>query len=213
MSLDEGRLSYLAAATDLLSTLESKPEREIYGARVAKNAGVSPESIENEVEKKVKVRWAKQKKEQEKRIMRPSATIQPADRALRYENEYSAAAEEGIVRALMKEPALMKTVAEMGFTQEEFTSPFLRKVFEALSKRLSEDRDTQAALILSELEKNEASQLTVILQKSESMLPSDKTIRDYIEKTRTEKYKTIDPDSALLLEIKSYREKKDAGGY
>ena len=211
MSLDEGRLAYLAAATDLLSNLYSKPEREIYSARVAKAAGISPEAVENEVEKKARSRRERVKKEEAQRAKRPSAALQPADRSLRYSNEYSAAAEERVVISLIKDPALMKTAMEMGFSQEEFTSPFLRKVFEALSKRLSEGRDTQESLIMSELENNEASQLTVIMQKMETMMPSEITVRDCIEKIRTEKYKTIATDSTLLLEIKSYREKKDVG--
>ena len=209
LSSDEGRVAYLTAATELLAGLDSRPEREIYGARVAAVAGVSPESVGHEVGKKVKARWAKQKKDREKRAMRPSAAIQPADRSLRYENEYSAAAEEGLVRVLMKDPALLQSAAEMGFSQEEFTSPFLAKVFEALSRRISEGRDTRAALILSDMENNEASQLVTILQKTGSQPSGDKAIRDYIEKIRTEKYKTADPDNDMLLEIKSYREKRD----
>ena len=209
LSSDEGRIAYLSAATELLAKLDSRPEREIYGIRVAKTAGVSPESVEHEVGKKAKAIWVKQKKDQEKKVMRPAAAIQPMDRTLRYENEYSAAAEEGLIRALVKDPALLKTEIDMGFSQEEFTSPFLAKVFGTLSKRILEERDTRAALILSELEKNEASQLTLILQKTESQPSGGNTVRDYINKIRMEKYKKVDPDSALLLEIKSYREKKD----
>ena len=209
---DEGRVAYIAAATDLLAELESKPEREIYGFRVANIAGVSPESIENEVEKKIRIKWSKQKKDREKQIMRPSAAIQPADKTLRYAQEYSAAAEEELIRSLLRDPTLIKITSELGFSQEEFTSEFLAKVFEKLQKRISEDRDTREALILSELEKHEASQLTVILQKSETLPPSEKTIRDYVERIRTEKYKSVEPDRNLLLEIKLFREKKDVGG-
>ena len=212
LTSNEGRLSYLASATELLSELESRPEREIYGARVAKAAAVSPESVEHEVEKKIKSKWAKRKKDQEMRVMRPAAAIQPADRTLRYENESSAAAEEGIIRALVREPSLMRIAVEMGFSQDEFTSGFLGQAYEALARRISEGRDTRAALLVSELDQNESSQLAVILQRSETMPPDDKTVRDYIERIRTEKYKTVDPDSEMLLTIKAYREKKDVGG-
>ena len=212
MSTDEGRLSYIAAAAELISWLKTQPEREVYGSRVAAEANVSPGSVYNEIEKKIRVRYYNQKKEQEKRIMSPAAAIQPSDRTLKYKNEYSAAAEEGLVMALMRDPSLMKTVTETGFSQEEFTSPFLGKVFQLISGRISEDRDTNAALIATELEKNEASQLAALLQKTEALPKNEKTIRDHIEKIRTEKYKTVNPDSELLLQIKSYKEKKDIGG-
>jgi len=209
LTSDEGRIKYIAAATELLSELGSKPEREIYGARVAQKAGVSPDSVEHETEKKMRARRARFKKEQEKRIMRPAESIQPSDRALRYENQFSGAAEEGLIRALVRDPTLLKTAVEMGFSQEEFTSPFLAKIYDVLSKRTSEDRDTRTALILSELEPSAASLLSSILQKAEAKPSGGNTIRDYIERIRMEKYRTADPDNTRLLEIKSYREKKD----
>ena len=213
ISTDEGRLAYLSAATELLSTLKTRPEREIYGARVASIAGVSSESIETEVEKKLKASWSKQKRDQESIMLHPAKAMQPADKSLKYDNEYSAKAEEGLVTSLIRDPSLMKTVTDMGFSQEEFTSQFLAKVFNVLSKRITEDKGTREANIMTELERNEASQLTVILQKMEALPSSEKTVRDHIEKIRTEKYKQVDPDSNILLEIKSFREKKDIGGH
>jgi len=212
LTLDEGRLAYLADATDLLSELTSRPEREIYGARVAEAAGVSKASVENEVAKAIRVKKARQKKQFEKQVTRPAATMQPADRALRYENQFSAAAEECVIRCLMRDPTLMKTAMNMKFTREEFTSPFLAKVFDTLARRVAEGRETQAARVLSELDSNEASFLTIILQKPEVLPSGEKTIHEYIEKIRAKKYKAGDPDRDILLEYKKYREMKDVGG-
>jgi len=206
MASDEGRLSYLAAATDLLAELESKPEREIYAARVARAAGISPESVQNEVTKKYESRKAKQRKDFERRVARPTGTMQPSDRELRYENEFSAVAEEGVIRCIVRDASVLKTVAETGFSQEEFTSPFLLKVYEALTKRVSEGRDTGEAQILSELSSGEAAHLSAILQKPEALPDSDKTVREYIEKIRTEKFKSDVPDNGLLLEIRKYKQ-------
>jgi hypothetical protein len=100
----------------------------------------------------------------------------------------------------------MGTIIEMGFSQEEFTSPYLAKVYETLSKRISEGRDIKEALILSELTSSEAASLTGVLQKPEALPHSDKTIKEYIRKIRSEKYKTVTPDGNLLLEIKKYKQ-------
>ena len=206
MTSDEGRLSYLAAATELLSELENKPEREIYGARVARIVGISPESVQNEIVRKLKARKAKQRKDFERRVARPAGTMQPPDRELRYENEFSAAAEEGVIRCIALDTTLMRTVIEMGFSQEEFTSPFLAKIYETLTKRISEGREIKEALILSDLASNEASRLTSILQKPEALPFSEKTIREYIGKIRMEKFKTDVPDGDLLLEIRKQKQ-------
>jgi len=210
LSTDDGRLSYLSAAAELLSELESKPEREIYGARVAQSAGVSAESVQNEVTRRYKARKTKQRKDFEKKVARPAAQALTAERAHREKNVFSAAAEEGVVRCLMRDPALLKTTAELGFSREEFTSEFLAKVYEILFRRVSEAREVREALILSELESSESSRLTAILEKPEALPHGDRTIREYIEKIRAEKFKTQNPDGDLLLEIKKYREKKDS---
>jgi DNA primase len=212
MSTDEGRLSYLAAATELLSELKSKPEREVYGARVASTAGVSPDAVQNEIIKKIKIRKARQKKEFEKGVVRPTAKIQPASRELRYTNETSAVAEEGVIRCLVRDPTLIRTTMEMGFSKEEFTSAFLAGIYDAIAKRVSEGREAREALLLSEMEPDEASQLTVVLQKPESLPHCEMTIREYIEKIRAIRFKTGNPDGDMLLEIKRYRENKDIGG-
>ena len=212
LSADEGRLFYLNAATELLSELGSKPEREIYSSRVAETAGISPGSVLAEVDRKLKVKMAKQRKDFEKKVTRPAAAAQSADRAQREKNVYSAVAEEGVVRCLVLDPTLMRTASELGFSADEFTSPFLVKVYEMLLRRISEAREVKEAFILSELDSGEASRLTGILDKPEALPNSERTIREYIEKIRAEKFKAGVPDTDLLLEIKKYREKKDIGG-
>ena len=206
LTTDSGRLSYLSSATTLLSELESAPEREIYSERVASIAGISPEAVRNEVSKKLARRKAQSKKDFEQRVARPTAAMQPEDKELRYSSEYSAKAEEGLIRYLVRDPALMKIVEEMGFSEEEFTSAFLAKVFSIIIRRLADGREIDAALIMAELEKHEAAQLTAIMQKPETATNNGKTLREYIDKIRTEKLKTRNPNDSLLLEIKQLKQ-------
>jgi len=212
MNTDEGRLAYLAAATNLLAEIKSEPEREIYSVKVAQAAGVSTEAIKNEVNKKIRMRIGREKKDFEKETVRPRAKIQPASRDLRYKNDLSAVAEEGVIRCLTFDPVLLKTANAMSFSKEEFTSPFLAKVYEILERRIFDDRDISEALIMAELESDEASQLTVILQKPEALKHGDRIIREYIEKIRAEKLKSQAPDDDLLLEIKRLKEKPEEEG-
>ena len=205
LTTDEGRLRYIAEATALLSELESRPEREIYGAKAAKLAGISPEAVESEVGKKFRTRKAREKKDLEKRSLRPASLIQPEERSLRYANEYSAAAEEGVIRCLVRDPSLFGSAADMGFSREEFTSPFLAKVYDTLQTRVIEGRDTREALLLSGMEPGESSLLTALMQKPEAQPNSDKTLREYIKKIRAEKFKIDEPDDELLREIRDFR--------
>ena len=213
MSTDEGRLKYITAATELLANLDSKPEREVYGARVAKVGGVSAESIAVEVAKAVRIKRSKAKKEFEKQVTRPTLSVQPKDKKMRYTDEFSATAEEGILRCLMLNPSLMSTISETGFSQEEFTSQFLAKLFGIVTARLSQGLDISEASLMARLEPEEAAQLTRIFNQPESLPQSERTLCDYIEKIRERKYSALDPDSGMLMAIKQFRkEKKDTGG-
>jgi len=202
MGTDEGRLLYLNAATDMLAGVKSEPEREIYGTKAAQTAGVSIEAVKNEINKKIRINKRTEKKEFEKETTRPRKAIQPASRDLRYSNDLSAVAEEGVIRCLILDPSLMKTANEKEFLEEEFTSGFLAKIYGILKRRLSADREVSEALILSELEPGEASQLTVLMQKPESLQQGGKIINDYIGKIRLERLKKQNPDEEMLLEIK-----------
>jgi len=208
MDADEGRLKYISAASNILAEIRSEAEREIYIAKVAQTAEVSTAAIKNEVTVMIRANLKRDKKEFEKDNKRPRQRIQPASRELRYKNDLSAIAEEGIIRCLILDPELIKNIIDTGFSQEEFTSAFLSKVYEILDKRISGGREISQALIMSELETDEASQLTAILQKPESIAKGDRIIRDYITKIRAEKLKTQAPTEETLLEIKRKKEGK-----
>ena len=208
LSTNDGRIAYIEAATRIVSELSSKPEREIYSAQIAEIAGVSFGAVESEVEKAVRAKRVRQKKQFEKNVIDPKKSMQPADKSLRYENEYSAAAEEGVIRCIMKDPTLLKTAYELGFSAEEFTSAFLAKLYNTIESRANEGREMSAAHIMTEFFGSEASQFTAIMQKPEVAVGNKKTMQDYISKIRAEKYKTDIPSEELLREIRKYRETK-----
>ena len=210
LDIDEGRLSYISAATDILSEVNNKPEREIYGVRVAKLVGISPEAVYNEINKKSKARRGKLKRDFEKSMTRPKAAVQPISRDLRYVNEASALAEEGVIRCLVRDSLLSIITKDMGLSHEEFTSPFLAKVYMLLLDRISEGREVKESFLLSELEPDEASQLMLIMQKPESLSNSEESLRVYIKKIRAENYKTQTPNEEMLLEIKNSKRIKSA---
>ncbi|MCF0120887.1 MAG: DNA primase, partial [Oscillospiraceae bacterium] len=133
LETDEGRIGYLAEATDMLSRLTSSVEREVYGERVAETAKVSSEAVANEVAKAFKKRISAEKKKSDRDMQRISAASQPADKSLRYENPASAKAEEGVIRLLIVDQSLFDELD--GLKPEEFSSPFLAKIYSSLLNR------------------------------------------------------------------------------
>jgi hypothetical protein len=137
---------------------------------------------------------------------------QPADRALRYENEYSAIAEEGVVRCLVADPPLVKTARENGLTEAEFTSPLLAKVFAKLLER-DGGAELSLAVLLSSLTSPEASRITTILQRPASAPNGGQALLDYIDRIRTERLKSKGGNYEDILAVqRKYKEKKGLGG-
>ena len=200
----EDRVAYLNEATEFLSTLPNAIEREIYGAKIAELAGVTSEAVAAEVKKAWRKRRSIERSRFERDSVRPNQTAQPTERSLRYENVSSAAAEEGVIRLLLLDPSLIGMTRELG--EDDFTSPFLKKTFEEIKRRVY-DGGTVSIPILSEcLTPEEIGRLTSIVQKPEAMGGYTQAMRDYIDKIKTEKLK-LDFDAA----VKRYREKKGYG--
>lgn len=187
LNSDEGKLGFLKEVTAMLARLDSAVERELYSAHVAELVGLSKEAVQNEVTKAVRRRVVSQKKQQERMVLKPTANIQPKDKSIRYENVRSAAAEEGVIRLLVLDPGLIQDVD--GLQPEDFTSPFLRKLYKQLIRSCIEQRPVSAALLSATLTPAEAAQFTIIMQKPEKLSNGVAAMGDYINKIKTEQLK------------------------
>ncbi|MDR1299787.1 MAG: DNA primase [Oscillospiraceae bacterium] len=209
MRTEDGRIGYLTEATGLLAGIKSRPEREIYSARLSEETGVSVAAIETEIAGLFKRGERKQKRKSEQEVMRPVKSAQPADRSIRYANEYSAVAEEGVIRCVLLDPSLMEAARRAGLDEGEFTSPFLAKAYRILKARCETGADVTPASLLPALDAAEAERISVILQKPETIADGSRALGDYIKKIRTERIKS----GADILEVYSkYKETKGLGG-
>ena len=180
----------------------------MYAAKVAETASVSPDAVMAEVRRAFKKRASQEKKKREREETRPEFTAQPKDRSIRYKNVNSAAAEEGVIKLLMTDPSLLDKAPDL--KQDEFTSEFLSKVYAMIRERYESGNSVTAASLSAQLQPAEASHLAEIEQKPIKFAESDRALRDYIEKIRTERLKTSAED--LLAVRDKYREKKGYGG-
>ncbi|MGE4483570.1 MAG: DNA primase [Oscillospiraceae bacterium] len=206
---DEGRLGFLAEATEMLSSVPNAVEREVYGIRVAEMTGVTADAIQNEIKKAYRRRIMQQDKKRDREIVKPAVSSQPKDREIRYDNIFSAVAEEGVIRLLLIDPTLTARLEDL--KQEDFTAPFLGKVFGIITNNAQEGRQTTIATLTPFFTPAEMSQLTAVLQKPETPGNGETALRDYIEKIKTEKMKTPGEGDIMAVREK-YREKKGFGG-
>jgi DNA primase len=215
---DDGRIGYLSEAVQLLAGVASRPEREIYAARLAEETGVSSASIENEIAGLTRRNEWRQKRRRGKELLRPAAAAQPTARALRYHNARSAVAEEGVLRCILLDSALMDDARNEGLDASEFTSPFLAKVYGVLQAGIEKDRSVTPAGLMPALGADEAERVSAILQKPEMLSDGRAALRDYIQKIRLEKSiataKSAESfnDEDILSVYRKYKETKGLGG-
>ncbi len=209
MDTDDGRLGFLREATQILAENPSPVERELYAGRVAEMIGVSADAVKSEVRREGRYRAAAEKKKRERAVMRPEVSAQPVSKSIRYENVASATAEEGVVSLLMADPQLVIFTGEL--TPEEFTSPFLGRVFAKIKERWNAGAAITPAVIASGLEPDEASHLTGMLQRPVNLGQAREAMADYIDKIKTEKLKESGQRDLLAVREK-YQKKKGLGG-
>lgn len=164
ISLDEERVKYIQECADLISTLPSPVQREVYSGRVADNAKISLEAMKLEVNKSFKRRMAKERRKQEKQDLSPAKNLQPKSRTIRYDNIRSAMAEETVIAMAMRENALLDRIGML--KPESFSSPLLGKVFRQMLARHTQGLEASPG-VLEELESEEMSHIAYICQRQQ----------------------------------------------
>lgn len=205
---DVQRVAFLQEAAQLIATLGSPVEREIYGGHAAQTAGVSVEAMAQEVKKALNARLRKEAKQKERRDLTPATKLQPDARSLRYQNIRSARAEEGVIRLLLLDPGLLGRMD--GLSSCEFSSPLLGKVYDLIRERLEDGSVPQLASMAHALTGEEMDHMARVVSQPESVAHSDRSIKDYISVIRGEAMHRSDlaEDELLLAAQKKYLQKK-----
>ena len=210
LTSDEGRIGYAGEIAEELCRLENAVERDVYTNRAAQTAGLSPEAMKLEVQRAFKRRAARDRMARERQELNLTRSLQPADRAIRYDDLRSAMAEEGVIRLLMQDDSLFPDQPPL--REDEFSSPLLGRIYGELW-RCRGSGSSMAALSAS-LTPEEMSHLTTLLQKPESTANAPQALADYIRIIREEGVKRSGRSAmdALAAARDTYKDKKGYGG-
>ncbi len=206
---DDQRVKYLQEAAELVSTLGSPVQREVYGGRVAEAAKISADAMKIEIDRARKRRQNREKKKQEKIDLAPVQKHQPAARTIRYQNMKSAMAEEMVLSLILREPALMEQTAML--SGGHFSSPMLGKAFDQLMKRHLEGLEISMTGLV-DFSTEEMSHIAGFLQRQEGPV-SENALRDCVN-TILREHETANISSAedMLALQKRLRERKGIKG-
>ena len=174
---DEQKVHYLQESAELVGTLGSAVQREVYAGRVAEVAKISLEAMNMEVERAHKRRLYQQKKKQEKVALSPVKNLQPKSRSIRYDNVRSAVAEEMVLSQCLREPALLDKTGAL--SREMFSSELLGQVFDQLRQRHSQGLEVSVAT-LTDLDPEQMSHIAGIVQRQSGPV-SEQALDDCIQ--------------------------------
>ena len=156
------RVEFIGKASDIIASLDSSVEREIYASRLAKIVDVSVEVLKTDIEKRHRRTVSSEKKKmistEAKTIVGTQDSINPE----RSRNLLAARAEEMLIVLLVKNPSLVGYITE-NITPADFITSFNRRVFEFYINGLTNDATVSSLSLDAEFSPQEVSRITFIL--------------------------------------------------
>ena len=202
---DDQKVKYLQESAELICTLSSSVQREVYSGRVAETAKISPEAMKMEVGRAFKRRIAREKKKQEKIDLAPARNRQPQVGKIRYNNVKSAMAEEMVLALCLRESALLDHTA--GLKEEMFSSDLLGKVFSQLFSRHRQGLEVSLSG-LTDFTAEEMSHIAGILQRQTGPV-NEQALQDCIRTIQNEYQSTrVTTDNDLLVHRERMKQRK-----
>ena len=202
---DDQKIRYVHDAAELISTLESAIQREVYSGRVAESAGITMDTMKLEVNKAFKRRMAIKRKQQEKIDLAPAKAMQPKERSIRYDNMKSAMAEEGILSQILREPGLLDACRNL--QGSDFSVPLLGKVYDQLRSRHEQGLEVSIS-VLADLTGEETSHIAGISQRQQGVVNED-AFRDCVATVLAQRQsKDVSSDDDLMALRNKLKERK-----
>ena len=206
---DNQKVKYLQESAELISSLSSSVQQEVYGHRVAEAAKISYDAMKLEIDKAYKRRAYRQKKRQESIDLAPAQALQPKSRSIRYDNMKSAMAEEKLLALAFRSPALLDQAGNL--TQDSFSSDLLGRVYAQLKDRHQQALEVSPA-VLEGLSQEEMSHVAGLLQRQQGPV-DEQAFVDCVRIIRSEhQASNVTTEDDLLAYQNQLRERKGIKG-
>lgn len=205
----DGKIEYLRRAVGILSSVNNRLEREVYAGIVARETGISLNSILSQVQSAI----LRKRKEAEKKEW---AEIQSNKKVMtdRINPEKSkflreANAEEGMIAYLFRNPDSMEYILSK-ITPEDFPTSFNRRVFGAILEKLKENQEISLSMLIPLFTEEENAKIAQILAKRNWEKTTQNLLDDYIDVLLTHRnsLKSRDISAMDLEEIERFRQSK-----
>ena len=209
LSVDEQKIEFLKEASEFVARLPDAVKRQVYGMRVASQAGVNADVVTKEIEQRRKRMLSQARRAENREQAKPERQAQPPERELRYENPASATAEEGLIRLLYMDAGL---TSEKLPDEEKFSSKALAHIYAEIKELLDEGRQPSSLNLSELLSMDEMNLLVRVIQKPEVLSNSKRALADYIATIERE-YSLKKEKESKTIDFDKIREEKQDTPY
>ncbi len=192
---DDGKVGFMREAVNVLAAINSEIERDVYISRLSNDLEISKEAITAQV-KSVRKRNVRAREKEEFRKIQASSFTENG-RSVQVSNIGARKAEEALLANLMRSPGNYKKVADK-LSEDIFPSEFGKAVFSALLPYLESGETPEYSVVIRDLDNDQASALSRILNTAINTGNSAAECSDCIEKLIEEKAKSDVADPSAL---------------
>lgn len=194
VSTDDGKVSFLNEATDVLSFISNSIEREVYASRLSGELNISKEAILREAERKYKANRRKSEKAQFRQIQRDSQPSNDPINPDRAKSPLGAKAEDVLLATIMKNPDFLEKIDDI--QPEEFITSFNARVFAFLRDRIKQNLPLDLSYFSGSFTPEEMGRIALLQTMSFTVSNTVAECSDCIKTIRREKANMIKVDPA-----------------
>ena len=204
----EGKVKYLTAAAKELANCENAIERDIYISKLCEETGINRSSIVLQVEKYMKMKSGRARKQEFKNISKFTSGINDKINKEKRNNLRAACAEESLLSCIINNPDIANNIFSR-IDEEVFITDLNRRIYAAAKRLSSEDKvmDINSFSSGGEFSLEEIGRITKIICSYKPNMITDESIDEYLNILMDEKRKNdIKNEETTEFEIKKYIE-------
>ena len=175
-----GRVSYLTQAADLLATLDSKIEQEVYASKIAAEQGVDRSAVLLQIARSRRKTSQARQKQEFRAMQQASSGYRDSVNPEKGEHLRAANAEEALLAFLFDHPDMARKTAEK-LPPEKFCTEFNRRVYRTILGKMIDGKACSLTDLSGEFSVEEISAIARILAVYHPITAGMEDAKEYID--------------------------------
>lgn len=178
-------MAYLTGAAQLLATLDSQIEAEVYAGKLAEEMGVDKSAILLQMKKQSRQRVHQERKRQFREVQQEMSAVRDKINPEKSRHLRSVNAEEALIAYLFAHPDAVSWITKR-ISPEKFSTSFTQRVYRAVLGKITNNQPLSLTDLTEVLTAEEISAVARILARYHSVAMSQEDAQEYIQVIKQE---------------------------